>query len=124
MLEREFMKKWVEKTLSVNKNRHKNQQRYWLRIPDSASGIKPFDGLLFLTDGRAIAIEFKVWRLARKFDYSTVEPHQMKALLDFRGEHRDALIVVYFERTKETREYHPNRAALMRMLKGEMVHGG
>lgn len=119
MLEREFMKDWVEKTLSVNKNRHKNQQRYWLRIPDSASGIKPFDGLLFLTDGRVIAIEFKVWRLKKKFDYSTVEPHQMKALLDFCGEHRSSLIVVYFERTKKTKEYRPNRAALMRMLRGK-----
>lgn len=112
------MTRWVEDSLSVNKNRHANQQRYWLRIPDSASGIKPFDGILWLRDGRSIAIEFKIWRLKRPFDYSTVEAHQMRALLEFRGERRESWIVVYFESTKKVKVFHPSKAALKRKLRG------
>jgi Holliday junction resolvase len=119
MLEREFMKKWVEDALRVNRGRADAKRRYWLRIPDSAEGIKPFDGILWLNDGRSIAIEFKVWRYKQKFNYSTVETHQMKALLDFRSKEakREAWIVVYHELTGKTKIYHPSKTILERMLK-------
>ncbi len=119
MLEREFMKKWVEDSLRVNKGRSDERKRYWLRIPDSADGIKPFDGILWLSDGRSIAIEFKVWRFKTEFDYSSVRTHQMKALLEFRSKEakREAWIVVYFEHTEKTKIYHPSKRILERMLK-------
>jgi hypothetical protein len=114
MLEREFMAKWVKETLKANK------RRYWLRIPDSAEGIKPFDGILWLSDGRSIAIEFKVWRYKQKFNYSNVRTHQMKALLDFRSKEgkREAWIIVYFEHTDKTKIFHPSKALLEKMLHG------
>ena len=119
MLEREFMKKWVEDALRVNKSRADGTRRYWLRIPDSAEGIKPFDGILWLCDGRSIAIEFKVWRYKQKFDHSSVETHQMKALLEFRSKvaKREAWIVVYHELTGKTKIYYPSKVILERKLK-------
>lgn len=118
MLEREFMNNWVKSALEGNPN------RYWLRIPDSASGIKPFDGVLWLADGRSLAIEFKVWRSGKKFDYSTVEPHQMRALLEFqlKGDPmaqrpaREAKIIVLFERTGKVKMYPPSQKILDKML--------
>ena len=107
------MAQWVKETLKANK------RRYWLRIPDSAEGIKPFDGILWLSDGRSIAIEFKVWRYKQKFDYSNVRAHQMKALLDFRSKegNREAWIIVYFEHDGKTKIFHPSKTLLEKMLK-------
>lgn len=118
MLEREFMAKWVKECLRVNRGRKDGRKRYWLRIPDSADGIKPFDGILWLSDGRSIAIEFKVWRYKQKFDYSSVRAHQMKALLEFRSKEakRDAWIVVYFEHDETTKIFYPSKTVLERML--------
>jgi len=113
------MRHWVEKTLAVNKLRAASRKRYWLRISDSASGIKPFDGILFLSDGRSIAVEFKVWRLKRPFDYSTVETHQMKALLEFQGQDRESWIVVYHESTEKILTFHPSKTILKKMLRGK-----
>jgi hypothetical protein len=116
MLEREFMKKWVEQRLAAEKKAG-FAGGYWLRIPDSADGIKPFDGVFWLANGCAIAIEFKVWRYAGPFDGSTVEPHQMRALLEFqKGENRAAWIVVYYERTKKVRKFYPSQKALVKKL--------
>ncbi len=118
------MKKWVEDCLRVNKGRSDGRKRYWLRIPDSADGIKPFDGILWLCDGRSIAIEFKVWRHKTEFDYSTVQAHQMKALLDFRSKEakREAWIVVYVEHSEKTKIYHPKKSILEKMLRDPKDH--
>ena len=78
MHEREFMKKWVRERLKLRKT------DYWLRLSDSAEGTKPFDGILITrrdNETLPIAIEFKVWRAKGDFDFSTVEPHQMRELL-------------------------------------------
>lgn len=111
-LEREIADKWCREWIAAH------PKDYWLRIADSADGIKPFDGVLFMHDelreGVAVAIEFKVWRLKRKkFDYSTVEPHQMRELLRFRdGKSRSAVILVYYEYEKEWRRYPPSAKKL------------
>lgn len=120
MLERDFMDKWVNRTLA------ENPLRYWIRLVDSASGIKPFDGILWLADGRTLALEFKIWRFARKkFDYSSVEPHQMRALLEFqlKGDPmaqrpaRESWIVVHYEHTEKTKMFPPSQKILDKMLR-------
>jgi Holliday junction resolvase len=115
-LERDIADKWVRAWLAEHKH------DYWLRIPDSAEGIKPFDGVLFMEMGRgvhaALAIEFKVWRKKRvKFDYSTVEPHQMRELLLFaRGEGRRSLILVYYEHQQKWVRYAPSEGKLREIV--------
>lgn len=112
MLERKFMARWTRDRLA------KNQGEYWLRIPDSAEGTKPFDGVLWLDNGCAIAIEFKVWRLKRPFDYSCVKLHQMRELLRFQeGESRVSWVVVYYERSKKVRVFYPDSDLMKRMLR-------
>jgi hypothetical protein len=115
MLEREVMKKWIAARAKTH------PRDYWLRIPDSSDGIKPFDGILFCETGTSFAIEFKVWRKKKPFDYSTVEPHQMRELLRFeQGKDRIGLIVVFNAHTKKTEKYRPSRKVLNRLLKGEL----
>lgn len=112
-LEREIADKWCREWIAAH------PKDYWLRISDSADGIKPFDGVLFMDmggmdDHLALAIEFKVWRLKRKkFDYSTVEPHQMRELLRFRdGKGRTSVILVYYEHEKRWARFQPSAKKL------------
>jgi penicillin-binding protein-related factor A (putative recombinase) len=110
MHERDFMKKWVEDHLKDH------PKDYWMRLPDSAEGTKPFDGVL-LCGGKPIAIEFKVWRQKGKFSFSVVEPHQLRELLVWEKAGGVAWVLVLHERTGDVKVYYPKRKVLKALLK-------
>ena len=119
MHEREFMARWIKARLKTNK------RDYWYRIPDAAEGTKPFDGILltrvqvdrgFPFHTMPIAIEFKVWRKKRRFDYSTVEPHQLRELLAWKRAGGIAWIVVFFEHDENSGVFVPEQKDLRKAL--------
>jgi len=110
MRERDFMKKWVKQHIE----KHLND--YWLRLPDTAAGTKPFDGVMICLS-RPVAIEFKVWRKRKPYDFSNVEAHQMRELLLWQKAGGQARIVVHHKCDGETRIYKPRESMLRGLLK-------
>lgn len=118
MLERDWSRTWIAGHLK------KHPKDFWLRIPDDAGGIKPFDGVLLCScaapsergRGVPIAIEFKVWREKGHFKWSCVRPHQLRGLLGWTKAGGEAWVLVYFERTKKTLVFYPTEKLLKEAL--------
>ena len=104
----------MQKWLADHKKDHPND--YWLRLPDSASGTKPFDGML-LCMGTPIAIEFKVWRQKGPFSFDVVETHQLRELLEWVKGGGVSWVLVLHEKTKNVKVYYPSR----KILKGALA---
>ncbi len=109
MREQEFMKEWVEDHL------RQHPKDYWLRIPDTGDGIKPFDGVL-VCKGTPVAIEFKVWRKVMRFDYSSVKAHQLRELLAWEKAKGRSRIVVLHQKTGKVELFVPKQALLRKLL--------
>jgi Holliday junction resolvase len=111
VVEREIAQEWVDAHVK------KHTKDYWLRIPDTASGTKPFDGVLYCEHARkVVAIEFKVWREKGPFKWSCVRPHQLRELLLWKRAGGMAWVLVYHERTGKWTVYEPTRERLARAL--------
>jgi hypothetical protein len=108
--ERQFMNDWVKKQL------RKSPRAYWFRIPDSETGIKPFDGIL-IVKGRAIAIEFKVWREKGPFKWSCVRAHQLRELLRWKAAGGVSWVIVYHEQSEKVFAFIPTRVILDEAIK-------
>jgi len=108
--ERTFMARWLEE------HAEKYPHDYWFRIPDSESGIKPFDGILMTRARGAIAIEFKVWREEGPFDWSCVRPHQIRELLRWKKAGGMAWVLALHETTGKVLVYDPTRARLKKAI--------
>jgi len=105
--ERDVMNDWVES------HHKKHPHDYWLRVPDTASGTKPFDGVLYCSVAKkVVAIEFKVWRESGPFKWSCVRAHQLRELLLWKRAGGTAWVLVYHERTGKWTVYEPTRGRL------------
>lgn len=112
VLERGIAAEWA----AAHLKRH--QKDYWLRIPDTASGTKPFDGVLYCeASKRVAAIEFKVWREKGPFKWSSVRSHQLRELLLWKRAGGLAWVLVYHERARKWTVYEPTREKLRAALK-------
>ena len=111
VLEREVASAWAKAHLL------KHPKDYWLRIPDTGSGTKPFDGILYcFVAKKAVAIEFKVWRAGTPFDWRCVTAHQLRELLKWKKAGGTAWVLVFHVLTGKWSVYEPTREKLMLVL--------
>jgi len=111
VLERDISAEWTAAHLK------KHPKDYWLRIPDTASGTKPFDGVLYCEASRkVVAIEFKVWREKGPFKWSFVRSHQLRELLLWKRAGGIGWILVFHERTRKWSVYEPTKGRLRAAL--------